>query len=418
MSEKKKSVTFSIGDNNDDGGDRTEILRDRLVARMIGDGSSYKNADANQANGGSKPAAGLADVKAARFKKAVDHIKEQINTNKITSIVAPEPKSVDPDDLSEDDVSVNEDVKKFKERVFFENGGEEEESEEKMRSAEDIMRDNSAYPEALNRSLPQIVSHDEIDAMNRTFFKCKLCHLMFGNADVEELNKYVRLGRDSMNTYGIFPLDSNNTRDTDAMVGEESYHFILDSTDVAHKKAFIWITLFTCRSFVAVFCPPINSHRQYACDPNLLYEFVEDEKSTFPEIVARYIIGNYSIHLFNALCTAEWFEKSPWHDMDNFKNLHPSDISLETQFLSGFMNKIDNQKAQHSLSLAHDYYHTRRDELGSQKKITQAKAEMDPSTSNALAVIAKHPINEKRRRHPLAATVPIPNRIHKKRKTK
>lgn len=331
------------------------------------------------------------NIRDSRYKKAVSKIEEITKNNptynKITSIVTPEPKSVDPDNLNKDISNGNNG---FENRKFFDNQDDDDDDDEvevvivdgdeeyeettssRKLSAEDILRMNSEYPDAINRSLPQFITQTEIDAMNNTFFKCKLCHLMFGNADVDELNKYVRLGRESMNTYGIFPLDINNVRDTDAAVGEESYKFVLETTDISYKKAFIWIALFTCRSFITVFCPPINSHLQYSCDPNHLYAFVEDSKSTFPEIVARYIIGNYSTHLFNALCTAEWFEKSPWSDMDQFKNLHPSDVSLESQLLSGYLNKTDNSKAQLALSLTNDYYHTTRDELGSQKRITQA----------------------------------------------
>jgi hypothetical protein len=157
-------------------------------------------------------------------------------------------------------------------------------------------------------------SEEKIAEVERERRRDKLYDLML-YANEEELNKFVRLVKESLETDKMFPIDPDKTRDTDSDICDRIYNIVLDGHDVRLKRGYILFNLPISPTFCTIFCPK-KPNTLALCDPVKFFDFVNLATEEFTQIWACYLSGWLSTGMFVAYATAAWIEKKPWEDAD------------------------------------------------------------------------------------------------------
>ena len=153
----------------------------------------------------------------------------------------------------------------------------------------------------------------------------------------ERLRKFVQLAHTSLWEQGVYPIDPEGKRDSDARIVDEMYRAVLHSEQLSDKRAFIIVCLYICPPFVDKFCPRIPTAAggtTFLTNPEILTEFLHGTRSPLPEIFSRFIAHQFTSKTFAAAVLAEWTKLTPWEDMDQWQRVDPRESSVEVKLLA------------------------------------------------------------------------------------
>jgi hypothetical protein len=151
----------------------------------------------------------------------------------------------------------------------------------------------------------------------------------------ERLRKFVQLAHTSLWERGVYPIDPEGKRDSDARVVDEMYRAVLHSDQLSDKRAFIIVCLYICPPFVDKFCPRVpTGGMTFLTNPEILTEFLHGTRSPLPEILSRFIAHQFTSKTFAAAVLSEWTKLTPWEDMDQWQRVDPRESSVEVKLLA------------------------------------------------------------------------------------
>lgn len=178
------------------------------------------------------------------------------------------------------------------------------------------------------------------DRQNRALveLRCKdtIYRLMTKNDDTRELDSYVQQLIECLARDKIFPveqavIDTRVYERRDMTQAQEVLTHVKTSHNVILKRAFLWLGLRICPSFINTFCPPPSDrlHRRFLADPAKLSLILKGPNQPVRFYLSLFVNGQSTLHHMVTCCTAEWCSLMPWENHAAWSAVDPNTPSRE-----------------------------------------------------------------------------------------
>lgn len=165
-------------------------------------------------------------------------------------------------------------------------------------------------------------------------------------SNMELLTHYCRQAVICLREDVIFPMHpeyAHKHEEQCIRTADETMTAIVNSSNAVYKLAFVFFTMRTSPSFVAIFCPPPTAMaRRFLVDPDKFARFVRGD-NRLRKHISKFVEerGHWPVEHFVVTCLTDWKSYMPWLNHEEWSKLDPNTPSIELIQA----RKIENNKA-------------------------------------------------------------------------